>query len=54
MDTGACPDGCDGGWIGERCDTGTSCNILDKMQQIILFCLLKQKNTWSLLLNYLK
>lgn len=37
MDAGACPDGCDGGWIGERCDTGISYNIPEKMQQIIYF-----------------
>lgn len=34
MATGACPDGCEGGWTGERCDTGTSYYMVDKMQQI--------------------
>lgn len=47
MDTGACPDGCDGGWIGERCDTGISYNIPEKMQQIIYF-LFMSLNIWRL------
>lgn len=42
MDTGACPDGCDGGWIGERCDTGTSYNIPEKFSKLYIFCLCRK------------
>lgn len=52
MATGACPDGCEGGWTGERCDTGTSYYMVDKMQQIPYnVCLVMRKYVQTLLVK---